>query len=519
MIGRVRALLPSSRRVVFALLVLGVGAGCQILSGVSGLVVDTESGGDNEGGFIDPGEGGDPGDAAGGDGDADPDGSAETVLVRIEIRKIGGGNVASVKVNGVDACVGTACTGTVLATLPRNPDGGPTLATIVADPVIGGDAHFLDPTSCRQTPTGCQIAITAAFVRVTLQAVGANYVFATNARYSGSLGGLAGADLKCKEAATAAGLPGTYVAWLSDATTNASSRLGTARGFLRVDGQPFSDTLQATAGQDLVEGRVFYPVALDPFGVALPKADFAWTGTAATGDLGAGTACANWASAMAADTAITGAPLAGSVAWTSRAPAPDTCDKQGHLICFRKDKNVAVTPVARPMPSRIAFVTSAPFTMGAGGIMDADALCTTEKTAASLTGTFKAYLATSAAAAQSRFSLLAVKGGWYRVDGTPIFTDPAVLQNFTGRPITGLTQHADGTYVTDDPAAHVDVWTGMNTAPNAPSTSPAFSCTDWMDGSVAANGRFGQSAFVDERFTSAGTSDCSVPRPIYCLQE
>lgn len=516
-------MLPSSsRRALFALLVLAVGAGCQVLSGVSGLTVDSESGGENEGGgFIDPGDGGDPGDGAGGEGgDADLDGG-ETVLVRVEIRKFGGGNVATVKVNGIQACAGTACTGTVLATVPKSTDGGATTATIVVDPVIGSDAHFLDPTACRTTPAGCQLALTTGFVRVTVQAVAANYVFATNAKYNGSLGGLAGGDMKCKEAATAAGLPGTYAAWLSDATTNASARLGTARGFIRVDGQPFSDSLQATAGQDLVEGRVFFPVGLDPFGVALPKADFAWTGTAPDGVLGAGTACANWTSGLAAESAITGAPLAGSVAWTSRAPAPDTCEKPGHLICFRKDKNATVTPVARPVPSRVAFVTDAPFTMTAGGIAVADALCTAEAAAAAppLAGTFKAYLATSTAAAQTRFSLLAAKGAWYRVDGTPVFADPAVLQNLTGRPITGVTQHADGTYATDDPVAHVDVWTGMNAAPNAASTSVASSCNDWTDGTIAATGRFGQSPFVDERFTSAGTSDCSVPRPVYCLQE
>lgn len=524
MIERVRALPPSSRRVVFALIVLAVGAGCQVLSGVSGLVVDSESGDDDEGGgggFIDPGDGGDPGDGEGGaggeGGDADLDGG-ETVLVRVELRKLGGGNVASVKVNGIQACAGAACTGTVLATVPKN---AATFATVVVDPVIGTDAHFLDPTTCRATPAGCQVALTAAFVRVTVQAVAANYVFATNAKYNGALGGLAGGDTKCKEAAAAAGLPGTYVAWLSDATTNASARLGTARGFVRVDGQPFSDTLLATAGQDLVEGRVFFAVALDPFGVVLPKADFAWTGTAPTGVLGAGTACANWTSALGPDNAITGAPLAGSVAWTSRTPIPDTCEKQGHLICFRKDKNAPVAPVARPVPSRLAFVTATPFTMGVTGIALADALCAAEAAAAvpPLAGTFKAYLATSTTKPQSRFSILPAKGGWYRVDGTPVFTDPMVLQNLTGRPITGVTQHADGTYVADDPVAHVDVWTGMDSAPNAASTTPAFSCNDWTDGSAAANGRFGQSPFVDERFTSSGTGPCDVPRPIYCLQE
>ena len=106
-------------------------------------------------------------------------------------------------------------------------------------------------------------------------------------------------------------------------------------------------------------------------------------------------------------------------------------------MCFRKDQNVANAPAPRPTPSRIAFVTAAPLVMGAGGIADADALCTSEATAAGLTGvgvTFKAYLATTASAANTRFLVLPSKGGWYRVDGTPVFPDPTVINSSAGRP-------------------------------------------------------------------------------------
>lgn len=43
-------------------------------------------------------------------------------------------------------------------------------------------------------------------------------VFITSTLYSGNLGGLAGADAKCASAATAAGLAGTYLAWIADNT-------------------------------------------------------------------------------------------------------------------------------------------------------------------------------------------------------------------------------------------------------------------------------------------------------------
>jgi hypothetical protein len=50
-------------------------------------------------------------------------------------------------------------------------------------------------------------------------------VFVSSALYDGNLGGLSGADSKCQGLASAAGLAGTYKAWLSDSTTAAASRL------------------------------------------------------------------------------------------------------------------------------------------------------------------------------------------------------------------------------------------------------------------------------------------------------
>lgn len=50
-------------------------------------------------------------------------------------------------------------------------------------------------------------------------------VFVTSQVYTGNLGGLAGADAKCQTLADAAGLGGTYKAWLSASTISAAERL------------------------------------------------------------------------------------------------------------------------------------------------------------------------------------------------------------------------------------------------------------------------------------------------------
>lgn len=49
-------------------------------------------------------------------------------------------------------------------------------------------------------------------------------VFVTSQTYTGNLGGLAGADAQCNLLAKAAGLEGSYLAWLSDATESPSTR-------------------------------------------------------------------------------------------------------------------------------------------------------------------------------------------------------------------------------------------------------------------------------------------------------
>jgi hypothetical protein len=65
--------------------------------------------------------------------------------------------------------------------------------------------------------SGLPAAINAADAR--------KLVFVTSQAFNGNLGGLAGADAKCQTLARAAGLPGTYKAWLGNATVSAASRL------------------------------------------------------------------------------------------------------------------------------------------------------------------------------------------------------------------------------------------------------------------------------------------------------
>src|SRR5436190_591044 len=68
-----------------------------------------------------------------------------------------------------------------------------------------------------------------------------NYMFVTSGTHQPPFGTLAAADNACNAAATAAGLPGTYRAWLSTSSVDAIDRIAGARGWIRPDGVPFAD--------------------------------------------------------------------------------------------------------------------------------------------------------------------------------------------------------------------------------------------------------------------------------------
>src|SRR5262245_12432676 len=88
--------------------------------------------------------------------------------------------------------------------------------------------------------------------------VTSNVAFVTTRTLNPStFGGLAGADAICQATADQAGLPGTYIAWLSTTTTNAVDRLAGSRGWVRTDGVPFADT-----PADIAAGRIFAPLSL-----------------------------------------------------------------------------------------------------------------------------------------------------------------------------------------------------------------------------------------------------------------
>ena len=163
-------------------------------------------------------------------------------------------------------------------------------------------------------------------------------VFVTSQFYNGNLGGLAGADAKCQGLASAAGLPGTYMAWLSDANNSPSTRFITksADPYVRPDG-----VTVANNWADLTDGSLQAPITLNQNGIQTIKS--AWTATATSGDadpnVGTST-CSTWTATAnnqgpgKEGWAQTGQSSSSSSSWT--ALGNYWCNSPLALYCFQQ---------------------------------------------------------------------------------------------------------------------------------------------------------------------------------------
>lgn len=317
-----------------------------------------------------------------------------------------------------------------------------------------------------------------------------NLVFVTStAQPAMSLGGLAGADALCTTLAGNAGHPGTYVAWLSATGSDALDRLGTARGWVRQDGQPVVDTVA-----DLVAGKLYYPIVLDETGAPHDSnADYTVTGTLPSGSLADSAPCGDWTANGNAPTY--GIPSAGTNMWTKWGTTD--CAGATRIYCFQTDHAIEVKPPAIT-GQRLAFVSSSSF----GPNLSADGVCANDAAAAGLSGTFEALLASDGIIADARFTITTP---WYRRDGVRVTADLAKLDapldvNAAGAPVDTI------------------VFTG---APDPQTGGNAFTtCAAWTTNSNTESVIFAQSSVATSWF-DVGTQTCDVPglHAVYCFQQ
>lgn len=312
-----------------------------------------------------------------------------------------------------------------------------------------------------------------------------NKIFISSTATSGNLGGIAGADAFCEARATAAGLPGTFVALLWTSTTTPADRVAGSRGWVDLQGTVIGDT------PDSLVNATINPLRHDELGVRVPPQTFALWG----GQPIFSSSCDDWTS--------TTTPMFGLHIVSSEASFDtDTygnCSDGGRVICAETGHVAAVSPPRET--GRIAFVTSGRFTPG-GGLVAADELCRGEANGAGIPGSFRAFVASSGGTAETRFS--AAGEPWRRVDGVRLTrtaaeligpSPVAVWDSFLARTATGA-------------ATNIRAWVG----------SASEHCQSWA--STTANGTIGSTnTAVRARLQLFSGIGCGSASPLICLEE
>lgn len=167
---------------------------------------------------------------------------------------------------------------------------------------------------------------------VTPPGVGCNkIVFVTSSTQRANFGGLAGGDAICNNLAGQIGLPGTYLAWLSDSTSSPSTRFTRSTlPYVLPNGDTVADNYT-----DLTSGTLARPIDRVEFGLLFSDFPGVWTGTNPDGTPTNGFGdCLGWTSQSATVFGAFGMAEDTDPGWT--AEGADACSSFKHLYCFQQ---------------------------------------------------------------------------------------------------------------------------------------------------------------------------------------
>ncbi len=286
--------------------------------------------------------------------------------------------------------------------------------TLVGVAAAGAGSTFgawMDP-SCATPQCSIDVAVERT-VRVRFDGR-ENLAFVTSEQFiPGALGGARMGDALCNRAAGRAGLPGNYVAWLSEVNWTAGERLAGARGWVRVDGRAF------TGGFELSD-EVFYSLRLTELGTDIRRA------TVTTGSESLGHAwpvppntCGDYTDVN--DVVASGYSDQGWFGWSNAAGSSRPCAVPAHLYCFQKNHNADLLVSPPPGAKRVFAADLDPgfqdFT-GMTAPQIADIVCQHTRAGVPLDGMFAPWIADVGVTALER-SQLGV-GTWARADGAVV---------------------------------------------------------------------------------------------------
>jgi hypothetical protein len=405
---------------------------------------------------------------------------------RLNVQRVGRGSVTDAS-NGL-TCTGDTCTGlfdhAMLELSARTQNGSGSFFTgwSVAECAAKDDCS-LDLDASR--------SITATF-----QEQSSNLIFVTSSNYPSNFGGLAALDAECNRVASAAGINGAagtdFIAAVSSSSASLRQRLGTARGWVRRDGLPVADTLDAIFGRF----QMMYPAWLTEHGA--PSTDLVMTGTEQTGAV-APQNCNDWTSLDPAVSYRGGRPDGGPRAWMGSTTL--SCGGQRTaLYCMGTRLSTPVTLV--PTAGKRIWLTTDEY---APGTMTPDAFCESHRPAGVARAVaFVAYTTQQAAA------VLDLNALYVRPDGALVGSgsDIAKMKLLAGPWLTN-----DGT----NDSASALVWAGAATP--ADLADPMQNCDDWTGLGVDYGGRLGDGDSSSERFFFSNTATgCKSAATLRCIE-
>jgi hypothetical protein len=168
-------------------------------------------------------------------------------------------------------------------------------------------------------------------------------VFISSQLYDGgdSFGGVAGADAICQDLADLAILGGSWVAWISDSSSEAREAVTQSTGqYVLLNGVVIADNFD-----DLTDEEIDNPINVDENLSDIVGNESAWTGTLTDGTVSSDT-CLDWTSGDNSDFGLVGGAATTNAQWTGGDP-PETftsksfCDAASssakHIYCFETD--------------------------------------------------------------------------------------------------------------------------------------------------------------------------------------
>jgi hypothetical protein len=298
-------------------------------------------------------------------------------------------------------------------------------------------------------------------------AIDANLGFVSSVTLPANLGGVAPYDALCNSYASDAGINNAsgnqYVAWMSTASSSATSRLTGTGGIRRMDGAPF-----ALSKGDLLAGSVRNPIALDEHGNLIPAVSASvWTGTNINGTSNTFD-CSGWTTN--ANVGLNrGLVFGGPDYWTDGFGG-HTCDNTNtRILCFGRTSNTLLSTGLPPSGSkRIGLV---------GPVARPTSIANADSTCAAAFANSRAVLA--GVGTQAR-DVLTDTTTYVRFDGTVVGTG-AEIKNAAISMRSGVWQLIAGAGSFVRASTTMYMWTGSGAA-----GTTATTCSNWGSSSGTA---------------------------------